>query len=41
LVKTDEYGVVPEYSSWLLTSILLVATSVIVIYKKKFFDDHP
>jgi hypothetical protein len=41
LVKTDEHGIVPEYSSWLLTSILLVATSVIVIYKKKFFDDHP
>jgi hypothetical protein len=35
LVKTDETGVVPEYSSWLLTSILLVATSVIVVYKKK------
>ncbi len=41
LIKTDEFGVVPEYSSWLLTSILLVATSVIVIYKKKFFGEHP
>jgi hypothetical protein len=41
LVKTDEYGIVPEYSSWLLTSLLLTATLVIVIYKKKFFDDHP
>lgn len=41
LVKTDEYGVVPEYSSWVLLSIILVATFVIVIYKKKFFDDHP
>lgn len=41
LVKTDEYGIVPEYSSWVLLSIMLVATFVIVIYKKKFFDDHP
>jgi hypothetical protein len=35
LVKTDEFGVVPEYSSWLLPSILLLATLVIVVYKKK------
>ena len=41
LIKTDEYGVIPEYSSWLLPSLLLTATFVIVIYKKKFFDDHP
>ena len=41
LVKTDEYGVVPEYSSWVLLSIMLAATLVIIIYKKKFFDDHP
>jgi predicted secreted protein len=41
LVKTDETGIVPEYSSWVLLSIMLVATFVIVIYKKKFFDDHP
>jgi len=41
LVKTDEYGIVPEYSSWVLLSIMLVTTLVIVIYKKKFFDDHP
>jgi hypothetical protein len=41
LVKTDEYGVVPEYSSWVFLSIMLVATFVIVIYKKKFFNDQP
>ena len=34
LVKTDQYGI-PEYSSWLLPSLLLVATLVIVIYKNK------
>jgi hypothetical protein len=41
LVKTDESGVVPEYFSCLLLSLLLTATLVIVIYKKKFFDDQP
>ena len=35
LIKTDEYGVVPEYFSWLLTSLLLTATLVIIIYEKK------
>jgi hypothetical protein len=41
LIKTDETGFVPEYSSWVLLSIMLVATFVVVIYKKKLFDDHP
>ena len=40
LVKTDEYGAVPEYSSWLLPSLLLTATLVIVIYKKELFNQH-
>jgi len=35
LVKTNETGYVPKYSSWVLLSIMLVATFVIVIYKKK------
>ena len=35
LVKTDELGNVPEYSSWLIPSLLMVATLVIMIYKKK------
>ena len=34
LVKTDETGYVPEYSSWLFPSLLLVATLFIVINKK-------
>ena len=34
-------NVVPEYSSCVLLSIMLVTTFVVVIYKKKFFDDHP
>jgi hypothetical protein len=37
LIKTDETGFVPEYSSWLLPSLLLTATLVIIIYKKNLF----
>jgi hypothetical protein len=37
LVKIDQYGV-PEFSSWVLPSLLLVVTLVIVIYKKRLFD---
>jgi hypothetical protein len=35
LIKTDEYGIVPERFSWLLPSLLLVATLVGVICKKR------
>ena len=35
LVKTDETGYVPEYSSWLIPSLLLVAVSAVLIYKKQ------
>jgi hypothetical protein len=35
LVKTDEFGVVPEYSSWLVPALVLTATAFIVINKKK------
>jgi len=35
LLKSDEYGVIPEGSSLLLPSLLLTATLIIVIYKKK------
>lgn len=40
LLKSDENGVIPEYSSWLLSSLLLTATLVVVIYKKKLFIHH-
>ncbi len=40
LIKTDEFGVIPEYSSWLLTSLLLIATLVIVTYKKKLLNPN-
>ena len=37
LVKTDGTGVVPEFSSWLIPSVLLLATTLIVVKKKTLF----
>ena len=31
LVKTDEFGVVPEYSSWLIPALVLTATAFLII----------
>jgi hypothetical protein len=35
LIKTDETGVVPEYSTWLVPTIVLTATALIIINKKR------
>ncbi len=35
LIKTDEFGVVPEYSSWLVPALVLTATAFIIINKKR------
>jgi predicted secreted protein len=35
LVKTNENGVVPEYSSWLVPALVLTATAFIIINKKR------
>src|SRR4030043_46893 len=35
LVKTDEFGVVPEYSSWLIPALVLTATAFILINKQR------
>jgi predicted secreted protein len=35
LIKTDEFGVVPEYSSWLIPALVLTATAFILINKKR------
>jgi hypothetical protein len=35
LVKTDEFGMVPEYSSWRIPSLMLTATAFILINKKR------
>jgi len=34
-VKTDEWGVVPEYSSWLVPALVLTATAFILINRKR------
>ena len=35
LVKTDEKGVIPEHPSWLLPTLLLTATIIILVNKKQ------
>ena len=35
IVKTDELGVVPEYSSWLVPTFVLTATAFIILNKKR------
>jgi hypothetical protein len=35
LVKTDEMGYVPEYSSWLISTLLLATTVIIIVYRTK------
>jgi hypothetical protein len=35
LVKTDELGITPEYSSWLIPALVLTATAFIIINKKR------
>jgi hypothetical protein len=35
LVKTDEFGFVPEYSSWLISALVLTATAFVIINRKR------
>jgi hypothetical protein len=35
LIKTDENGILPEYSSWLIPALVLTATAFIIINKKR------
>ena len=35
LVKTDEYGNIPEFPSWIILPLLITATLVAIIYKKR------
>ncbi len=35
LIKTDENGIVPEYSSWLIPAMTLTATAFILVSKKR------
>ena len=38
VVKTDEFGVLPEYSSWLIPALVLTATAFIIINKKRLLN---
>jgi hypothetical protein len=38
LLKSNEYGVVPECNSWLLPSLLLTVTLIIIIFRKQLFN---
>ncbi len=35
LVKTDEHGIIPEFPSWTILPLLLMATLVIIIWKQR------
>jgi hypothetical protein len=36
-VKTDEYGIIPEFPSWTILPLLLAATLTAIIYRKKLY----
>jgi hypothetical protein len=38
LVKTDAFGVVPEYSSWLVPALVLTASAFILFNKKRLLN---
>jgi len=38
LVKTDEYGIIPEFPSWIILPLVIIATLVAIIYKKRLFN---
>ena len=40
LVKTDEFGVVPEFSSWILLAIFITVAMFVVVIKKKLFHQR-
>ena len=34
IIKTDEYGIIPEFPSWIILPLFLVATLVAIVFKK-------
>lgn len=38
LVKTDEVGMVPEFSSWIVPTLVLAATATVLLNKKKILS---
>jgi predicted secreted protein len=41
LVKTDEHGTIPEFPSWIILPLFLMATFSAIIVKKRLFRPHP
>jgi len=39
LIKTDNYGVIPEFSSWTLLPVFVIATFSLFLFKKKLFNN--
>ena len=37
LIKTDEYGIIPEFPSWTILPLLLATTLTVIIYRKKLY----
>ena len=37
LVKTDENGIIPEFPSWIILPLFLVATMIVLVIKRKAF----
>jgi hypothetical protein len=35
LIKTDEYGVIPEFPSWIILPLFLTVTLVVTLYRKR------
>jgi len=40
LVKTDEYGIIPEFPSWVILPLFLTATFFSIIIRKRLFGPH-
>ena len=40
LIKTDEYGIIPEFPSWIILPLFLMATFSAILLKKKLFHQR-
>jgi hypothetical protein len=40
LVKTDEYGAVPEFQFWVILPLLMIIPLIVIVLKKKGFCQH-
>ena len=37
LIKADKYGNIPEFPSWIILPLLIIAPLIVLIFKKKVF----